>query len=204
MIEPANSKKVPSPARRALRPLWIVLAILFLFEAWLWNHLERAIRWVVDLVGLPALKARVAAGIERLPPPAALLVFAIPIVLLLPLKLAGLWMLAHGSWLGAMAVLAGAKVLSMGMTAFIFEVTRPKLLQMAWFRWVYERVLAGLGWAHRQVDPMKARVKEWSHLTLAPMVRRVRSALWVFGPGRRGRFMRRALRLRRRVRHAAG
>ena len=62
-----------------------------------------------------------AAAIEHLPPYPTLLVFLIPVVLLFPLKLLGLWMLAHGSWLGAMAVLALAKVISMGVTAFIFD-----------------------------------------------------------------------------------
>ena len=68
-------------------------------------------------------------------------------------------MLAHGSWLGAMAVLALAKVVSMGVTAFIFDVTRPKLLQLAWFRWLYEHMLVWLARAHALVDPIKARIK---------------------------------------------
>ena len=68
-------------------------------------------------------------------------------------------MLAHGSWLGAMAVLALAKVVSMGVTAFIFEVTRPKLLQLPWFRWFYEHMLVWLDKAHALIDPIKARIK---------------------------------------------
>ena len=35
-------------------------------------------------------------------------------LLLLPIKLLGLWMLARGSWLGALAVLGLAKVVSVG------------------------------------------------------------------------------------------
>jgi hypothetical protein len=141
--------------RLLLRPLWLLLALLFLFEAWLWSHLAPIVAWVVNLVALPGLKARAAAWIERLPPSVTLLVFLVPVVLLLPIKLLGFWMLAHGSWLGAMVTLALAKVVSMGVTAFIFDVTRPKLLQLAWFRWLYERVIAGLAWAHRLVDPFK-------------------------------------------------
>ena len=40
-----------------------------------------------------------------------------------------------------MAVLALAKVVSIGVTAFIFDLTRPKLLQLAWFRRLYDRVM---------------------------------------------------------------
>jgi hypothetical protein len=188
--------------RRLLRPVWLFLALLFLFEAWLWSHLQPIVAWLVDLVAWRLLKEKAAASIERLPPPAALLVFLIPVVLLFPIKLAGLWMLAHGSWLGAMAVLGAAKVVSMGVTAFIFEVTRPKLLQMAWFRWCYERVLVGLAWAHRQIDPIKERLRAWLRETVAPILRRVRSLIWLLKPQRSARFLRRIIRIRRRMQRA--
>ncbi len=97
-------------------------------------------------------------------------------------------MLTHGSWLGAMAVLSLAKVVSMGVTAFIFEVTRPKLLQLAWFRWFYEHMLVWLAKAHALIDPIKARIK-----------RAMRRWLWLMKPGRPGRFFRRLARIRRRA-----
>ena len=89
--------------RRVFKPLLILLALVFLFEAWLWEHLRPLVAWVVGLVRWDRLKARLAAAIEHLPPYPTLLVFLIPVVLLFPLKLLGLWMLAHGSWLGALA-----------------------------------------------------------------------------------------------------
>lgn len=188
--------------RRLLKPLWVLLALLFLFEAWLWSHLAPVVAWIVNLVSLPALKARLAAWIERLAPSATLFVFLVPVVLLFPIKLLGLWMLAHGSWLGAMATLALAKVVSMGVTAFIFEVTRPKLLQLPWFRWLYDRVLAGLAWAHRQIDPLKERMRAWARENLAPIRRRLRSLFWLLKPQRSGRFIRRMMRIRRRMQQA--
>lgn len=185
--------------RRLLKPLWVLLALVFLFEAWLWERLRPIVAWVVERIAWEKLKARVAAAIEHLPPYATLLVFLIPVVLLFPLKLAGLWMLAHGSWLGAMAVLALAKVVSMGVTAFIFDVTRPKLLQLAWFRWLYEHMLVWLAKAHALIDPIKARIREFVARAYAPIRRRVRRWLWLMRPGRPGRFLRRLGRLRRRA-----
>jgi hypothetical protein len=85
----------------------------------------------------------------------------VPVLLLLPLKFLGLRMLAHGSWLGALGVLAFAKMVSVGVTAFIFDVTQPKLMQLAWFRWLYGRVVAGLAWAHGLIDPIKRRLRSW-------------------------------------------
>ncbi len=179
----------PSPVwrritRRLLRPLLILLALLFLFEAWLWSHLAPIVAWIVARIPLREIKARVAGWIEHLPPYATLLVFLIPVVVLFPLKLIGLWMLAHGSWFGAMTTLAIAKVISTGLTAFIFDLTRDKLLQLAWFRRLYEWVLWLLAKAHALVDPIKRRTKLWFRM---------------FSPKRAGRTIRLMLRIRRRM-----
>ena len=174
--------------RRVLRPFLVLLALVFLVEAWLWEHLRPLVGWVVDLIAWNRLKTRLAAAIERLPPYPTLLIFLIPPIILLPFKLIGLWMLAHGSWLGAMTVLVLAKLVGTGVAAFIFDVTRPKLLQLPWFRWVYEHVLALLEKAHALIDPIKVRIK-----------RAVRRYVWLLKPGRSGRFFRRIARIRRRM-----
>jgi hypothetical protein len=188
--------------RRLLKPLWILLALVFLFEAWLWSHLAPIVAWLVERIGWRELKSRLAAWIEHLPPYPTLLIFLIPVILLLPLKFVGLWMLAHGSWLGAMAVLALAKVVSMGVTAFIFDLTRPKLLELPWFRWLYEHVLVWLDWAHGLIDPIKERIRAWSREHLAPIRRRLASLFWLMRPKRAGRFLRRLARIRRRMQAA--
>src|SRR5262245_57714781 len=185
--------------RRLLKPLWILLALVFLFEAWLWEHLRPIVGWVVDRIRWDTLKARLAQWIDPLPPAATFVVFLVPVILLLPLKLVGLWMLAHGSWLGAMATLAFAKVVSMGITAFIFDITRPKLLQLPWFRWLYDHVLDWLRRAQALLDPMTEEVRAWARRELAPIRRRLASLFWLMKPGRAGRFLRRIARIRRRM-----
>jgi len=186
--------------RHLTRPLWILLALVFLFEAWLWNRLAPIVAAIVDLVAWRELKIRVAAAIERLPPYPTLLVFLIPVVLLLPLKFLGLWMLARGSWLGAMATLALAKVVSVGVTAFIFDLTRPKLMQIPWFARFYALVMRGLDWAHALIDPFKIEVRDWMARNVAPIRRRLGQLLWMTKPGRAGRFFRHLARVRRRMR----
>jgi hypothetical protein len=166
--------------RRLVRPLWIIVAVLFLVEAWLWRRLSAAIGWVVQSLGLARLKSLLAAWVERLPPVAALFLFLVPALALLPLKLMGLWMLAHGHWLGALATLVAAKLAGVGVTAFIFQIARPKLLRLWWFAWAYRRVQAALGWAHRQLDPITIQLRAWRDAT-------------------RGRLLRRLVRLRRRA-----
>lgn len=173
--------------RRLLHPLLILLALVFLLEAWLWSHLAPVVAWIVARLPLRQIKAAVAASIERLPPAATLVVFVVPVLLLLPFKFLGLWMLAHGHWLDAIALLALAKLVGLGVTAFIFDLTRPKLLQLAWFRRLYERVMIWLTWAHELTDPIKRRLRSWFRM---------------FGPKRAGRTLRLLARIRRRMQAA--
>ena len=189
--------------RRWLRPLWIVLLLVFLLEAWLWDHLEPIVARAVNLVPWGKLKARLAQAIESLPPWATLIVFVIPFIVLLPLKFLEFWLLAHRQWLAAIVVLLAAKLLGLGVTAFIFDVTRDKLLQMAWFRRLYDWVLWLRGWAHAQVEPIKQRLRGWAHDLVEPVRQRLRSYLWLLKPRRAGRFLRRLARIRRRMRPAA-
>jgi hypothetical protein len=175
--------------RRLLRPFLILLALVFLIEAWLWVHLAPVVAWIVARIPLRAIKTAIAAWIEHLPPAATLVVFVIPILLLLPLKFLGLWMLAQGYWLGALGVLALAKMVSVGVTAFIFDVTRPKLLQLPWFAWLYDRVMVWLVWAHELVDPYKRRLESWFRM---------------WAPRRAGRTLRLLARIRRRMQGVRG
>ncbi|MFL6797124.1 MAG: hypothetical protein ACJ8F3_06905 [Xanthobacteraceae bacterium] len=170
--------------RRILHPLLILLALFFLLEAWLWERLAPLVAWIVARLPWHRIKAALRAWIMQLPPAATFAVFLVPIMLLLPLKFLGIWMLAHGSWLGALGVLAIAKVVSLGVTAFIFDLTRPKLLQLAWFRWLYDYVLVWVHWARELIDPIKQQLKRTFRL---------------FAPKRAGRTMRLLLRIRRRI-----
>jgi len=54
--------------RRLFKPLWILLALFFLVEAWLWEHLRPLVAAVVNVIAWDRLKARLAAAIEWLPP----------------------------------------------------------------------------------------------------------------------------------------
>ena len=174
--------------RRVLKPLWILLALFFLIEAWLWEHLRPLIAAVVNVIAWDRLKARLVALIEWLPPWAVLIVFVIPFIVLLPLKFLEVYLLVQRQWIAAILVLVLAKLLGLGVTAFIFDVTRPKLLQMAWFRWLYELMLVWLAKAHALIDPIKARIRRWFRM---------------FAPQRAGRTLRLLRRIRRRTSIAA-
>src|SRR5271168_832868 len=146
--------------RRLLQPLWILLAIVFLIEAWLWDHLEPIVARVVAALPLQAFKQWLSDRVDLLSPAMTLIVFIVPIIPLFPLKLVGLWLLAHEYWMSAILTILFAKLLGVGVTAFVFDVTRPKLLEMGWFERLYEFVLSLRAKAAALVDPIKRRILE--------------------------------------------
>jgi hypothetical protein len=147
--------------RRLLRPLWVLLALIFLLEAWLWDRVEPIIARVVGLIPLPRLKAWLADSVEHLSPGLTLIVFAVPFIVLFPLNLIAAWLLAHKYFVGATALIVLQKILGVGIVAFVFDVTRDKLLQMGWFRRLYQFVLDLRVRALAVVAPFKLAIQRW-------------------------------------------
>ena len=146
--------------RRLLQPIWVLLAVIFLIEAWLWDHLEPIVAAVVAKIPLRAFKHALAERVDTLSPAMTLIVFIVPVIPLFPLKLIGFWLLAHEYWLSAVFTILFAKFVGVGVTAFVFDVTRPKLLEMGWFERLYQFVLTLRAKAHELVDPIKQRIRE--------------------------------------------
>jgi hypothetical protein len=174
--------------RRLVRVFWVILALLFLLEAWLWAQLAPIVAFIVSLIPLQSVKTKMAAAIEALPPAATLIVFVVPAAILLPIKVVALWLLHGGHWFAGIGTLIFAKLIGLGVTAFVFEVTRPKLMQIAWFARLYALVMRGLDWAHAMVDPIKRRIRQYAYM---------------LRPRNAGRFYRHFMRVRRRMQHTA-
>jgi hypothetical protein len=170
--------------RRLLQPFWVLLAVIFLIEAWLWDHLEPIVERIVAWIPLRAFKQWLSDRVDTLSPAMTLIVFAVPVIPLFPLKLIGIWLLAHEYWVSAAAVIVFGKFVGVGVTAFIFDVTRKKLLQMGWFRKIYEFILAMRAKAAALVEPIKQRIREilrgngdgWSSRTLR-LIQRFRKSV---------------------------
>src|ERR1700679_3925610 len=146
--------------RRFLQPIWVLLAIIFMIEAWLWDHLEPIVARVVSWIPLRPFKRWLADRVDTLSPAMTLIVFVVPVIPLFPLKLVGLWLLTHQYWLSAITTIIFAKLVGVGVTAFVFDVTRPKLLEMGWFEMLYEFVMGLRAKAAALVDPIKQRIQE--------------------------------------------
>ena len=170
--------------RRLLQPLWVLLAIIFLIEAWLWDHLEPIVAWMVASIPLRTFKQWLAERVDTLSPAMTLIVFIVPVLPLFPLKLVGFWLLTHEYWLSAILTIIFAKFLGVGVAAFIFDVTRDKLLEMDWFETIYEFIMDLRAKATALVDPVKLRIKDvlvgdgsnWSARTLR-LIQRFRKSV---------------------------
>jgi hypothetical protein len=149
-----------------------LLALLILFEEWGWQPLQRLAARITQLPPLAWLERRIAA----LPPWAALAVFFLPALALLPIKLAALWLIGKGRAGLGLLVIVAAKLVGTALVARLFQLTQPALMQMAWFARLYgrwaawkEALLARVraSWAWRVGRVVKRRwaqrVARWRH-----------------------------------------
>ena len=113
---------------------WL-LALLILFEEWGWEPLQR----VMARIGhLPAF-AWVERVVRALPPYAALALFFLPALALLPVKIGALWLIAHGQRMLGLVIILTAKVLGTAILARLFALTQPALMNLPWFAHLFTR-----------------------------------------------------------------
>jgi hypothetical protein len=62
------------PLRTPVRGFWVVLAVLFLIEAWLWDHLEPIVARVVGIIPWQGVKSALVRLVAKLSPEATLVV----------------------------------------------------------------------------------------------------------------------------------
>lgn len=143
-----------------------MLALVILFEEWGWDSLSRALGRLAALPPVRWLEARIAG----LPPYGALAVFLVPSAMLVPVKLAALWFIAHGHAGLGVAVIVLAKLAGTAVLARLFSLTRASLMQLAWFarwhdRWVAFKdellavVRASAAW--RAARALRRRLSLW-------------------------------------------
>lgn len=151
-------------------PFVFVAAIIIILEDWLWDDLARFAAFIGQLPILRSIESLIVA----LPPYLALLVFGVPSLLLIPVKLIAFYFIAHGQeTLGFLTVLT-AKFVGTALVARLFTLTRPKLMRIGWFAWLYERFISFkerlytrlrstriYKAAHEQKLRIKARLKIW-------------------------------------------
>jgi hypothetical protein len=172
------------------RPIRSLLKPPLLLLAFLWVVLEETLwRWAKALGGLLA-RIAVFAALERLilrlDARVVLLLFAIPLAALVPVKLLALWLIGSGHWLLGAGVLLLAKSVGTAFSARLYVVAEPKLMTIPIFAWGRSHVVALLARAHAFLDAspawrvmrgVVARAKAALHRAAAPV------RAWLAGGG---------------------
>lgn len=156
-------KRLLAPLRWLLR---LVFALLILFEEWGWEPLRRAFAL---LARLPLIR-QVEALLRRLPPRWAFVVLLLPSLLILPVKLAALWLVAQGRVVLGVGVVVAAKLVGTALLAWLFQLIQPALMQLPWFVRLHARWSAWkaelLAWVRasavwRTARGLKAATRRW-------------------------------------------
>jgi len=163
-----------------LRPLWRALRALLLALAALWFFLEEfgwhpLAAWLGSLTRWPPW-ARLEARIARVPARPALLLFVLPAVALLPVKLLAVQLIQGGHAVTGLVVIGVAKLVGTAIGGRLFMLMRPQLMTlrrfaraMAWWRRTRRQVRRALeasaGWR-----ALRAAAARWRR-RLAALVR---------------------------------
>lgn len=140
--------------------LAILAAIWLILEEWLWDGMVALMARIGRLPVVHWLEARVRA----LPPYAAMIVFLIPALVLLPFKLAAFWLMAHGKHMLGVTIFIVAKLIGTALLARIFSLTKPALMTVHWFARAFAWVI---GW----------KLRVYAYVKALPAVVRARRAL---------------------------
>lgn len=126
-----------------------VLALVILFEEWGWEPLQRLLARIGRWPGLRWIER----AVRRLPPYAALALFALPTLMLLPVKLGALWLIGQGHVVPGALVIVTAKVAGTAIVARLFTLTQPALIRLRWFAHLHER---WTGWKNNLLARVRA------------------------------------------------
>lgn len=164
------------PALRKLRravfaPFVWLAALIFLIEEAIWDWTAALMARLGALRAVHAVEKRIAA----LPARWAFVAFILPSSIFVPAKLLGLHAIAAGHWLLGSGIFVFAKVAGFALFSRIFNLTRPTLMQLAWFARIYAWIMYYRNRIHAYLDNWQAyqRVK----LRLRTLLTGIKTAL---------------------------
>ncbi len=127
----------------------VLVALVILFEEWGWEPLQAALGRLARWPPLSWLERQ----LQHLPPYAALAVFAVPGLALLPVKLGALALITRGHAGVGLLLIVAAKLVGTAVVARLFALMKPALMQLAWFARGYGRWVA---WKAHWINRVRA------------------------------------------------
>ena len=144
----SRSPLVNKIKRLLLVPLTWFVAVVFLIEEAIWDWTARLMAKLGAVRLVHVIEKRIAALVPRW----ALVTFLLPSLILIPAKLLGLHAIADGHLLVGSGIFILAKLLGVALFSRIFNLTRPALMQLAWFVRLYEFVMYYRNRIHAYLD----------------------------------------------------
>jgi hypothetical protein len=133
-----------------------LLAIILIFEEWLWDLLTAIGHALVRWLNLESFEQ----WLSQTSPTTALVAFSIPLLIITPINLLAFGLLAHGLILEGIGLEIFAKLLGTLLVARVFALTKPQLLTFTFLRVIYTTITGWLQWAHQKVT--ETSVYRWS------------------------------------------
>jgi hypothetical protein len=154
--------------RSVSNALLLAAAAVLLFEEWLWTETTEAAARVGRWPGI----AQVERWIMQRPPWQACTLFALPVLVIFPVKALGLYVIARGDISLGVAVFVFAKVLATGVFARLYQLTEPAITRFRWVRRARDAFLRGRAFVHAWLDARptyrRARVQIVRHSARLP------------------------------------
>ncbi len=110
-------------------------AVILFLEEWGWRPLTALAAWSARWPPLASLEAAIC----RAPPRVALALFLIPAILLVPVKLAALWLIGNRHATLGIIVIVAAKLVGTAFVGRLFVLVETQLMAFSWFA-------RGIGW----------------------------------------------------------
>jgi len=142
----------PKLKRRLLVPFMWLAAAVFLVEEFVWDWSAAMMARLGAVRAVHAVERRIAS----LRPRWAFFAFLLPSTILVPAKLFGLHAIAAGHWLIGSTIFIIAKFIGVALFSRIFNLTRPALMQIAWFARFYAWVMQYRNRIHAYLEHWQA------------------------------------------------
>jgi len=148
--------------KRPSRLIALPLALVFLFETWVWRKLVALARFVAQRLPWERFRDASRRFVDRMPAIVSVLLFGVPLLVSEGGAFVSVVMMATGHVFMGMALYIGMKIFGLLLVPVIFEITREKLLALRWFAYLYSKFEALHAMAHRFVEPYKEAAKQWA------------------------------------------
>ena len=146
--------------KRPSRIIALPLAIIFLFETWVWRKLVALASAVAALLPWEAFRDAARRVLNRLPAIFSVLLFGIPLAVSEGGAFVSVVMMATGHVVMGMTLYVAMKIFGLFLVPVIFEITREKLLALPWFAYLYEKFEVLHAFVRRFVEPYKQAARE--------------------------------------------